>query len=150
MKKILVLILMSLAVFTGGVYSADSGYRDSLKKGLELFNDGKSGQAEEIFKELAAKYPERPETYSSLGLLQISAGEYEAAKEYLKESIKKDRNYAHGYYLLGRVQEELENYSSALKNYNKYLKLETDIRPENRKREIEKKIDFLEEITGSE
>lgn len=150
MKKLLFLILVFVPVFTGLVYPKDSGYRKTLKDGLELYNDGKYGEAKTVFEQLIQKYPRRPEAYSSLGLVHISSGEYTTAADKIKNSIEQDEDYAHGYYLLGRVQEELEDYSDAIENYNKYLELESEFRPPEREDEVKKKIEFLKEIAGGE
>jgi tetratricopeptide (TPR) repeat protein len=136
-------ILLFLALFISSVVFADMDpYTKKLRKGFEYINTGDYNKAAELFKELIKQDETRPEAPCGLAITEIARGNYEEARKILNDVIDRNSGYSESYYLMGVVEEQLKNYSSALEYYSKYLKME----PESvRKEKVKKRIRYLKE-----
>jgi len=62
-------------------------------KGIIVTEQGNSKEAIEIFTKLTQDYPELPEPYNNLAVLQAAVGRYEVARSLLLRSIEAQGNY---------------------------------------------------------
>lgn len=137
MRKIIFTIFI---VFIAGFVNAADDYNAKLKEGILAVNKEEYPLAREIFKELIEEYPARAEAFCGMAIISISTGCFTSSRDYLLKAVESNASYSQSYYLLGMVEEELKNFAEALKNYEKYLKLDPDTL---QKEEILKRIDYI-------
>jgi tetratricopeptide (TPR) repeat protein len=142
-KFIKILCVMICAYGVNIVYSAGD-YNTELRKGFSAVKQSDYEKAKEIFEQLIKTSPSRAEAYTGMAVMYIHTGEYRSAKIYLLKSIQRDDTRKINYYLLGKVEEHLQNYEAALENYEKCLSLKPS---EAVYKKILKRIKFLEEKT---
>jgi tetratricopeptide (TPR) repeat protein len=88
-------------------------------KGLILTEQGKQGEAIDIFTRLTQDYPNLPEPYNNLAVIYAGQGQYEKARAALEQSIRTHPSYATAYENLGDVYAKL-----ASQAYGKALQLD--------------------------
>ena len=88
-------------------------------KGVILTEQGKQGEAIEIFTKLTQDYPNLPEPYNNLAVIYAAQGQYEKARTSLEQSIRTHPTYATAYENLGDVYAKL-----ASQAYGKALQLD--------------------------
>ena len=88
-------------------------------KGLILTEQGKQGEAIDIFTRLTQDYPNLPEPYNNLAVIYAGQGQYEKARGALEQSIRTHPSYATAYENLGDVYAKL-----ASQAYGKALQLD--------------------------
>jgi Flp pilus assembly protein TadD len=88
-------------------------------KGLIFTEQGKQGEAIEIFTKLTQDYPNLPEPYNNLAVIYASQGQYDKARASLEQSIRTHPSYATAYENLGDVYAKL-----ASQAYGKALQLD--------------------------
>jgi len=88
-------------------------------KGLIFTEQGKQGEAIEIFTKLTQDYPNLPEPYNNLAVIYASQGQYDKARTALEQSIRTHPSYATAYENLGDVYAKL-----ASQAYGKALQLD--------------------------
>src|SRR6267378_2505998 len=89
-------------------------------KGLIFTEQGKQGEAIEIFTKLTQDYPNLPEPYNNLAVIYASQGQYDKARTALEQSIRTHPSYATAYENLGDVYAKL-----ASQAYDKALQLDS-------------------------
>lgn len=134
--------LISIILLMNIFVNASDSYMQKLKSGILAVNSENFTEAENIFSGLIEQEPSRPEAYCGMAIINISTGEFETAKKYILLSIEKNSEYSQSCYLSGIVEEQLQNYNSALESYRRYLRLEPDSK---KKEKILKRIDYLKE-----
>jgi tetratricopeptide (TPR) repeat protein len=88
-------------------------------KALIYTEQGKQGEAIDIFTKLTQDYPNLPEPYNNLAVIYASQGQYEKARAALEQSIRTHPSYATAYENLGDVYAKL-----ASQAYGKALQLD--------------------------
>src|SRR5688500_9615772 len=88
-------------------------------KAVILTEQGKSGEAIEIFSKLTQDFPELPEPFNNLAVIYAAQGQYEKARAALEQSIRTHPSYATAYENLGDVYAKL-----ASQAYDKALQLD--------------------------
>lgn len=88
-------------------------------KGLILGDQGKTGDAIEVFKGLTEDYPELPEPYNNLGVLYAAQGKYDEARNALESALRAHPGYATAQENLGDIYAKM-----ALLAYGKVLALD--------------------------
>jgi tetratricopeptide (TPR) repeat protein len=58
----------------------------------------------------------RADIYNWIGVCHMQENNFLAARDYFRQSLRYDKDYAFSYYNLGKAQYELEDYGSAVKN----------------------------------
>ena len=144
LKKLLFIFYFLLFTFVAGFsfLQADTGngYNARLKEGILAVNEEEYIAAMEIFEGLIDEDPTRAEAFCGMAIISISTGCFTSARDYLFKAVESNADYSQSYYLLGMVEEELKNFTEALKNYEEYLRLVPDTL---QKEEILKRIDYL-------
>jgi tetratricopeptide (TPR) repeat protein len=96
-------------------------------KGVILTEQGKPQDAITVFTKLIEDYPELPEPYNNLAVLQAGQGQFDKARAALEMAIRTNPSYATAYENLGDVHAKL-----ASQAYSKALQLDssnTSIQP---------------------
>ncbi len=85
-------------------------------KGIIQAESGLSADAIKTFTDLTQKYPNLPEPYNNLAVLQAEAGQYDLAKKALQTAIKTHPSYATAHENLGDIYARMasEAYDKAL------------------------------------
>jgi tetratricopeptide (TPR) repeat protein len=76
-------------------------------KGVILTDTGQSAAARAIFRGMIEDFPELPEPYNNLAVIQAAAGDYEGARQSLEQSVLALPSYALGRENLGDVYLQL-------------------------------------------
>jgi len=63
-------------------------------KGVILTDTAQPGAASEIFRDMIRDFPELPEPYNNLAVIQAAAGDYEGARQSLEQSVLASPSYA--------------------------------------------------------
>ena len=93
--------------------------RGRFLKGVILSEQGRTGEAFEVFFTLTQDHPELAEPYNNIAVIYASRGEYERAREALEAAIRANPDYARAYENLGDVHARL-----AARAYEKALQLD--------------------------
>jgi Flp pilus assembly protein TadD len=96
-------------------------------KGVVLTEMGQTADAMSLFTTLTQDYPELPEPYNNLAVLQAAQNQFEQARTSLEMAIRTNPSYATAHENLGDVYLQL-----ASQSYTKALKLEpnkTSVQP---------------------
>jgi len=83
-------------------------------KGVLLAESGRSAEAAEVYFRLTQEYPELPEPYNNLAVLQAQQGQLEQAREALETALRNDPSYSTAHENLGDVYVRL-----ALREYGR-------------------------------
>lgn len=91
-------------------------FEAQLLKGNLLVAVGRPAPAEQIFTSLVERYPDRPEPYNNLAVLQAQTGRYEEAAESLLGALGTHPSYRVAYQNLGKIYGQFASqaYSKAL------------------------------------
>ena len=86
------------------------------QKGVILSETQHASEAQEIFAQLAADYPEIPEPHNNLAVLYAAAGEYDKARAALDAALRANPNYAVAHQNMGDIHAQLarQSYQRAL------------------------------------
>ena len=88
-------------------------------KGVLLADTGKAGEAIEVYTQLTQEYPELPEPYNNLAVLQAARGDYDKARTALETAVRVNPGYGTAFENLGDVYARL-----AAQSYAKAQQLE--------------------------
>lgn len=88
-------------------------------KGLIVNEQGNTNEAIKIFTDLTSDYPELPEPYNNLAVLQASQGQYDKARLALEMAIRTHPSYATAHENLGDIYAKM-----ASQAYDRALKLD--------------------------
>lgn len=80
-------------------------------KGVLLTDSARPGEAQSIFLQLTADYPELPEPYNNLAVLYASQGDYDRARAALEAALRASPGYAVAHQNLGDVYVQLARQS---------------------------------------
>lgn len=108
-----------------------SGYinKFGLVYGKSLLLDGKSDEAEDIFKERIKKAPYNALGYNALGTLKLKDGESEKALKLFEEALRKDPYLVDSNIKLAGIYREKGDLKSARNYYENALDLRKDLAP---------------------
>lgn len=70
-------------------------------RGVILTEQGKTVEASAVFEALTQEFPELPEPYNNLAVLQAAQGRYESARALLQQALAAQPNYLTAYENLG-------------------------------------------------
>lgn len=62
-------------------------------QGVMLFESGRQAEAEAVYERLTQDYPELPEPYNNLAVLQAAQGRLDSARELLETALRNDPGY---------------------------------------------------------
>jgi Flp pilus assembly protein TadD len=72
-------------------------------RGVLLSEQGRQGEAAAIFERMTEEFPELPEPYNNLAVLQAAAGQFDRARTLLETALRLDPAYATAHENLGDV-----------------------------------------------
>ena len=99
---------------------------DNFQKAFELHKDGRTSEAEEIYK---AILKEKPNDFNCLHLLGLIANEkenYEAARELISKALLSNPNSAEAHYNLGNSLKKLNKLNEAIHSYDNAINIKKD------------------------
>ncbi len=96
-----------------------SDERARFLKGVLLSEQGRTGEAFDVFFALTQDHPELAEPYNNIAVIYAGRGEYERAREALEAAIRANPEYATAYENLGDVHARL-----AARAYGKAIELD--------------------------
>jgi Flp pilus assembly protein TadD len=103
-------------------------------KGVLLAESGRGAEATEVYTRLTQEYPELPEPFNNLAVLQAAAGHLEEARDSLQTALRNDPTYATAHENLGDVYVRL-----AMREYN---------RSGNRSPELQRKLELARQLVS--
>ena len=109
----------ALAIVNGILAQKSGDPKARFLKGIILTEQGKTGEAIEIFTKLTQDFPNLPEPYNNLAVIYAGQGQYDKARAALEQSIRTHPSYATAYENLGDVYAKL-----ASQAYGKALQLD--------------------------
>lgn len=133
-----------LIIFLFCLTSVSKG-ENYLEKGIDLGNQGKYKEAEEILKKGLEENPFSFEINFALGIVYTNSGEHKKAIEKLETAINLDPGKQEPYYVLGMLYEAEGEYNKAINLWERYLIFFGD---QNQK-EIEARLERLKEYVNN-
>ncbi len=125
MKKTFLLLALTLATHgwcaTASSAAANTGSSDKqlFARALNLAEQGNTGEAKTLLKQLIRQHPAQPEAYNNLAVLEAASGHPQAARKLLEKALNTSANHALSYHNLNQLNQFL-----ALKSYKKSLALQ--------------------------
>jgi tetratricopeptide (TPR) repeat protein len=134
--------LMKAGKYDEALARADARLKDNPRdaqvrfmRGVILTEQGKTVEASAVFEQLIQEFPELPEPYNNLAVLQAAQGRYESAYRLLQQSLAAQPNYLTAYENLGDLY-----LSMAEQAYGKVLEFDSDNRVVKAKLEIAREL----------
>lgn len=84
------------------------------------------------FRQLIARYPERPEGYNKMGVVSAETGQLDEAERYFLEALHRDRMHAPALTNLGNVYFERGQTDQAIQHYALALQSDPEYPPAHR------------------
>ena len=98
-------------------------YRLKIEKAREAYYSGNLQMSIRLFEEAMGEVADENDVLD-LGLLYMESGDFLRAEELIKSIIDRFSDHPRGYYCLGYVLEEIEEFDKALENYKKAYSLD--------------------------
>jgi arylsulfatase A-like enzyme/Tfp pilus assembly protein PilF len=121
--------LAALGYRGGSTARADRDPKDliwieaEMDRGERLEAEGKSAEAEQIFRKILAANPENYPVMIQLGSVLRKTGRTEKAKQVFREALRTNPNYAHAHYNLGAIAFEQGDLPAAKEHFLEVLRL---------------------------
>jgi hypothetical protein len=107
---------------------SDSNQAASLKKGEELFSQGKLEEAEKVFRMLLAKNPNDAEAASDLGVVLWQTGRRQESIELLRKTLAANQYHRGAVWNLGQLLRAQGDLDGAILTFKSYLSKRPDDR----------------------
>ncbi len=98
--------------------------QQSLKKSLDLHQSGNTDEAIKLCEDILKFSPKEPNTLQLLGTFKKTKGDYKAAEEFMRASLKANDRQPHVYNNLGNLYYELDILDAAIRCYKEATKQE--------------------------
>lgn len=96
---------------------------EQLDRAAELCRKGNFDAGKQVYLSIFREYPQNSRVIANLGALELQAGNYSIAIEYLRSSLLIDDEKFPVHYNLGRCYQSLNCYSEAIDCYKKTIRL---------------------------
>ena len=97
-----------------------------LQKGSRHHQQGNFSDAQALYEQILAIYPDHFDALQLLGVLFAQIKKYSQAVEFLSKALKIKPNHVRSHSNLGIVLKELKRFDEALASYNQAIKIEPD------------------------
>lgn len=110
--------------------NADENVIADLEARLDAIDDAMEAedlaQALVLARDLVAKYPDQPESVLTLAEVLADNERLDEARDLLKAFVAREPEFAEAHYLLGMIEEELDNSKAAIAAFLEVLRLDTE------------------------